>query len=569
MTPTTWLLHDTPSKRFPLYTRSNAAEVMGAPVSPLGWSYVWRGAFGPGTVRGYVEFGGFEETEFDGPEDVYGVFGGYFLLNISPILIQMERLMTGGAAATAAMFDGGPGMPPFRAELWHSNSSCRDQLSKNIARFMRGEVHTDLNVLHHIAIAMRADRPDFENAPPSELISRMRAITPLIERAGCIHVQIGQMGMIAHAQLSTIMDEVGRRDDVARLGTGIGDVESADIACHLWTISRLVRRSTELTAAFRLGANGVLDRIHYPEFKAQFDAFIYNHGSRATNEWDLIYNTFETRPELALALIESMAKQDDDADPVAALKRNTQLRIECLADIRKKHPDHADAVDATANALAIWFAARERSKNMCVRIVHEARMCCEAMAERAVRSGDLCDTKHFYMLLTDELDGWADDPASFRETLANRYCDYLEIAKLEPPFFVDGSCPPIHEWKQREIRELETAKVGESLKGFGCSPGRITGKARIILDPSDPGALEPDEILVTTTTNPSWTPLFLVAGAVVTEFGLFNSHASIVSRELGIPCVASVEGATDRIRDGALLCVDGTAGTVEILAEAA
>ena len=48
---------------------------------------------------------------------------------------------------------------------------------------------------------------------------------------------------------------------------------------------------------------------------------------------------------------------------------------------------------------------------------------------------------------------------------------------------------------------------------------------------SDPGALEPDEILVTTNTNPSWTPLFLVAGAVVTEFGLFNSHASIVSRD--------------------------------------
>ena len=72
--------------------------------------------------------------------------------------------------------------------------------------------------------------------------------------------------------------------------------------------------------------------------------------------------------------------------------------------------------------------------------------------------------------------------------------------------------------------------------------------------------------MVTQNTDPSWTPLFLAAGAVVVNIGAQGSHASIVSRELGIPCVASVTDATMRIPDGATITVDGAAGTVTIVA---
>jgi pyruvate,water dikinase len=92
----------------------------------------------------------------------------------------------------------------------------------------------------------------------------------------------------------------------------------------------------------------------------------------------------------------------------------------------------------------------------------------------------------------------------------------------------------------------------------------VTGIARVILDPDDPSALEPGDILITEQTDPSWTPLFLAAGAVVTNVGAVASHASIVSRELGIPCVASVPYATLRIPHGATITVDGTTGTVTV-----
>ena len=77
-------------------------------------------------------------------------------------------------------------------------------------------------------------------------------------------------------------------------------------------------------------------------------------------------------------------------------------------------------------------------------------------------------------------------------------------------------------------------------------------------------ALEPGEVLVAPITDAAWTPLFLVAGAVVVDVGALNSHAVVVSRELGIPCVLSVEDGTARLRDGMVLAVDGTAGTVTV-----
>jgi len=87
----------------------------------------------------------------------------------------------------------------------------------------------------------------------------------------------------------------------------------------------------------------------------------------------------------------------------------------------------------------------------------------------------------------------------------------------------------------------------------------------VVLDSHDPSSLDPGDILVAPITDPSWTPLFVPAAAVVVDVGAPLSHAIIVSRELGIPCVVSATGATARIPDGALVEVDGTSGMVTVL----
>ena len=100
----------------------------------------------------------------------------------------------------------------------------------------------------------------------------------------------------------------------------------------------------------------------------------------------------------------------------------------------------------------------------------------------------------------------------------------------------------------------------------GC-PGLAEGRARVILDSNDPTELEPGDILVAPITDPSWTPLFVPAAAVVVDVGAPLSHAIIVSRELGIPCVVSATDATRKIPNGALVQVNGDSGVVTVLEE--
>ncbi len=97
------------------------------------------------------------------------------------------------------------------------------------------------------------------------------------------------------------------------------------------------------------------------------------------------------------------------------------------------------------------------------------------------------------------------------------------------------------------------------------SPGVVTGVARIVLDPSDAGAIGPGDIMVAPTTDPSWVPLFLSAEGVVVNVGAVGSHAAIMCRELGLPCAVSVIDATERIPDGAVIEIDGSTGTVTII----
>ena len=107
--------------------------------------------------------------------------------------------------------------------------------------------------------------------------------------------------------------------------------------------------------------------------------------------------------------------------------------------------------------------------------------------------------------------------------------------------------------------------MGDEIAGVSGSPGTVRGTARVVLDPGDPRGLEPGDILVAPHTDPSWTPLFMTAGGVVVNVGGQISHAVIVSRELGLPCVVSATDATTRITDGATIEVNGDTGAVTVI----
>ena len=100
------------------------------------------------------------------------------------------------------------------------------------------------------------------------------------------------------------------------------------------------------------------------------------------------------------------------------------------------------------------------------------------------------------------------------------------------------------------------------LRGLGASPGTVVGVVRVIRTIEEANTLVRGEILVAAMTSPDWVPYMRLAGAIVTDHGGMTSHAAIVSRELGLPCVVGTRQATDVLIDGRTVTVDGAAGVV-------
>jgi rifampicin phosphotransferase len=116
------------------------------------------------------------------------------------------------------------------------------------------------------------------------------------------------------------------------------------------------------------------------------------------------------------------------------------------------------------------------------------------------------------------------------------------------------------------VAPAATARAAGSvqLRGAAAGAGRATGPVRIIRGSHEFDRLRPGDVLVAPATAPAWTPLFARAVAVVTDTGGVLAHTSLVAREYGIPAVVGVGDATVRLRDGDVVVVDGTAGTVEV-----
>ncbi len=131
----------------------------------------------------------------------------------------------------------------------------------------------------------------------------------------------------------------------------------------------------------------------------------------------------------------------------------------------------------------------------------------------------------------------------------------------------------VHEWPRIiDSRGMifrakrEPAEEGE-LTGDPIAPGVVRGIANVLLSPYEK-PLNKGEILVTRSTDPGWTPLFMNADGVVLEVGGALQHGAVIAREYGLPCVSGVDNATGTIMDGQMLEVDGTNGIVRILEEA-
>lgn len=572
-----WITDWPPSERWPHYTRANAGEVLPTPASPLGQQFTWERGICLGWRDGYTRMGFFTADEWDDvlPE-VCGFFGGYFYINLSNVRMQAVRSPALSVEQLdLAFFGGHPDVPPYEAHPGDDKPGLVAKIGEHLGWVTTTTSWRKIDEEREQTKRLRGSRPDLGAAGDAELVAYARSTQPLLQQLFDSHTVTSSSSAVAPGILFAIGEAIGDPTIPMKLVAGIGEVDSAEPSYAMWELSRTVKGSSELGALFDEGVEGLLDRIRASSapaasaFVDDIDGYLAEYGSRGPNEWEISAATWETRPEIMLAALDRVRLQSDDEAPSLRNRRRAEERVALTEEVRAKAAAISDElavqVDA-AVAAAHQLAFRERTKTNIIRAVHEGRMAFTELGRRHAEAGDLDDAHHVFMLLDEELDGFVADPGSFREVLAGRHRDWRELWELQPPFFIkDGTVPPLSAWRHKGESDASAAAAGEVLAGVAGCPGVVRGRARVVLDAADPGALEPGDILVAPLTDPAWTPLFMAAGGVVVDVGGQISHAIIVCRELGLPCVVSVTDATVRIEDGVLIEVDGDTGTVTVI----
>ena len=153
------------------------------------------------------------------------------------------------------------------------------------------------------------------------------------------------------------------------------------------------------------------------------------------------------------------------------------------------------------------------------------------------------------------------------DTVHSRKAAQQELERYQEPLFaIVGEIPPVEEWPLVR-RDTPGDDVCEIIGAAG-SPGRATGRARVVRNAYADEPPRSGEVLVAPITDPGWMPLFVGVVAVVAEMGGELSHTMIVARDLGIPAVVGAVGATTAIKTGDLIEVDGSTGVVRIVERA-
>ena len=541
------------STRFPIYTRANVGEVFPDPVAPATRSLLlfeselgWRDA--------YIRMGAFETNEF--PDDefcILGVAGGYCYLNASVMRVFGERAPGLSWKAIDEQFFGAqPGIPDYIEQPGDVRPDLTEQLEQTFGWVFS---ITDVDQLDRLndhkarTIDLRASRPDFSSMSDLELWEYAEALFPFHRELFQEHIFVTTLTTVPVGVIQTVATAVGRPDLIMPLIAGVGQVDSAEPSYAMWELSRLDPTSDE--------------------FASGFEQFRLDFGSRGPNEWEARSPTWDTHPNIALAAIDRMRLAGEEADPRAHQQQRASERAEAaetlLSIVEADSATHGQLAAAIV-ASGAWLPARERTKTNNIRLIQEVRVPLRELGRRFVERQVFDEIEDFGLVLNEEMEEvFGPTPEGLTERVRERRSTHSQLAEREPEFvFADSPSDP-SSWPKRDDVEVEPLAAGDSVQGLPGCPGVSEGVARVVLDSSDPTALGPGDVLVAPSTDPSWTPLFVPAGGVVVDVGAALSHAIIVSRELGIPCVVSATNATRRIRDGARVRVDGNTGVVTVL----
>jgi len=351
----------------------------------------------------------------------------------------------------------------------------------------------------------------------------------------------------------------------AKLVSGVTGNVTMETNKQIWNLAQKAKQSVSVSEILR-GANDANARVQLEatddgrEFLAALDAFLVEYGHREIR-MDILYPTWGEDPAPVLRFLRSYFDADDKASPFAQEKRLAQERVQLARAVSAR--TQRDLIGRIAIApLFHWVLentqrhTRERDTMHfeLTRLFPPVRRGLLELAARWQNILDAPDDIFFFSLA--ELEQLAELPQPYRELIQRRRAEFqANAARPPPPIVRDGVGMALE-------RAERVESVAGQWRGVAGSPGVATGIVRVVRGPHEFEKLQRGEILVAPLTNPVWTPLFALAGGIVTQVGGILSHGAIVAREYGIPAVMAIHDATNLFQDGQRVTVDGNKGIV-------
>ncbi len=301
-----------------------------------------------------------------------------------------------------------------------------------------------------------------------------------------------------------------------------------------------------------------------PEARDAIRAYLDTYGMRCVGEIDITRPRWSEHPTALVPVILGNVRSFEPGEARRRFERGKQEaqeqelavleRLRALPDGEQK----ADETQRMIDRVRTFIGYREYPKYGMVNRYFIYKQAMLREADRLVQAQVVRDREDIFFLTFEELHEVVRTNHVDEELVRQRKDAFASYRSLRPPRVLTSEGEAVAGSYGRD--DLPAG----ALVGLAVSGGTIEGRARVILDMAD-ADLEEGDILVTASTDPSWTPLFVAIKGLVTEVGGLMTHGAVIAREYGLPAVVGVEHATQLIEDGQRIRLNGTDGYIEIL----
>jgi pyruvate,water dikinase len=352
---------------------------------------------------------------------------------------------------------------------------------------------------------------------------------------------------------------------------GLGNMATAQAGLDIWRLATIAHESPQVQEVLLSGHSWQTTRAKIlavkggHRFVQNWDEFMAQHGHHCRGEILLFNARWSETPDYVLGLVRGCTASIGQTDPLENQRRLAHKHQELArqSSQRLRNPIKRCIFNYVLRKAQNGSVLRENYKDEPVRYLAILRKMLQELGRRLNSRAVLADADDIFFLKLEEIEPVRRGQASFNvaEIIVSRRKEYEENKAVTPPKVVIGKFDP-----DNLVPEV-TDTHADTLNGLAVSPGVVTGKARVILRADNDEQVLAGEILVAPFTDPGWTPYFVPAAGIVMDQGGLLSHGSIVAREYGIPAVVNVGPATQIIKTGQTIQVDGDHGTVRILPE--